>query len=337
MSYQPKWEVKFIPDCSTWVSTGVTAPFSGSYVHRIGNTLYAFGGFASGSIYTAPWDDPTVWTNTGASIGAVVDEKYVARIGSNLYAYPSGGTIRTATVANPLVWTDTGIAFGARNNAPLVVTPNFITMYGGHNGTVPNDTVAYASTSTPTSFSTATSAGNSNWQRGAFYPGGDLIYLLGDCGSATSLEVVLEKTPGSRVGTVSTTQGYAINGTPMTFHVNDRIWVVGNLNAHAYSTEVSTTANYRELWRTSSNVFTTALSYPKGSGWIGPNGYAYLVPNTGLIWMSGRSQIYVTDPPPANGQYATRRAVNASGKDCLYTVHCQMGMCPWFTNVRSPL
>jgi hypothetical protein len=338
MSYQrPIWEARYIPDCSIWTSTGITAPFNGSYIHRIGNTLYAFGGTATGEIYTAPWDDSTTWTDTGSSVGSTLDEKYVARIDSNLYAYPSGGNIRTATIANPLVWSDTGISFGSRNNAPLIVTPNYITMYGGHNGSAPNDNVAYASTSTPTSFSTASSISASNWQRGGCYLGGDQVYIFGDCGSTTSLEIVLESVPGSRVGSVTTTQGYSINGTPMTFNVDDMVWVVGNANANVYSTNITDNTNFRGTWRTHSDAFSTSLSYIKGSGWIGPDGYAYVIPMSGLIWKSRRQLIYVTDPLPANGQYANRRAVNASGKNCIYTVHCQMGMCPWFTNTRASL
>lgn len=329
MAYRPKWEEKYIPDMMTWSNFG-TMDFTGNPVIRIGSTLYMFGGWSisgnaySSKIYSTAWDNPSGWADTGATCDPSVGVP-TAVIGNTIYKY--GPTIWSAPVSSPLTWSSTGITLAnQRDNTAFVVTPNHINMYAGYNGASTNN-VNYASVSTPTSFSVTT--GPTGWERRGCYLDGDEVYIVGGFNAQSNMSIYRASSPGGTPSLDEYNVGYTLENNPFIFHVGNMMWTGGN-SQNLYYARTSTPSK----WFVVPGVLSTSMRYT--IQWIGPDGYAYVVrDNTGAVIRSGRKRIFVTDPPVEGGTYAHRRAVTETGEATLYTVHCQMGMCPWYTNRRD--
>ena len=343
MSYKQKLEEQWVPDIlSTWTNIG-TCPVTSAPVIKINGSLYIFGGLDSSThavttkIYSTSWNNPTGWTDTGSNIsGLGTGDALIGLVNNTLYSWGSVSytTIWSAPMSNPLNWTTTGVTNPSpRDNSGFAITPTHITMCGGYNGSTGNNNILYASISTPTTMSTGGAI--TGWERSACYLDGEEVFIFGGAFSASYLTEVHARIPGNVLYELTSSRNYSQGSCPAVFHVGNYIHVLGNAN------QVDTFSNVKTLdtpnWRTSSNILPASVTYVRGCQWIGPDGYAYIVNySNGSIYKSERRKIYVIDSPNPNGLYTHRRAVYAdTGDPTTYTIQCQMGMNPWYTNRRD--
>jgi hypothetical protein len=130
----------------------------------------------------------------------------------------------------------------------------------------------------------------------------------------------------------STSPAYTVNVCPAVFNVGNSVYIIGGNNANVYFADSN---NIHVPWDVYTSVMPSTVNYPYGN-WIGPDGYAYIIDAfTMRLHRSGRKKIYVIDPPARNGTYSNRRAITETGGKSMYTIHCQMGMAPWYTNRRD--
>jgi hypothetical protein len=338
MAYQPHYEEKYIPDMSVWTNLS-SMPFCGARILKINNTLYAFGTYNSGSngkIYSTAWNNPTGWADTGITFAGLGADSCVGVVGSTIYFWGNnsgvGNNIWSAPVSNPLSWADTGSDWSAsRNHTALVITPSHIRMMAGYSGaTVQVNNVCYAPIATPTVFSTGSTI--AGWQTAGCYLDGVDVHAFGGVGVSTSIFSFSEGSP-SKATFASTAPAYSVDVCPATFHVENRIYVTGGNNAHLYHADAN---NPHVPWDSYASVMPGNVNYAYGN-WIGPDGYAYVVQAyDGMrLYRSARKRIFVIDPPAPSGKYTHRRAITESGGPSAYTIHCQMGMAPWYTNRRD--
>lgn len=335
MTYQPIYEEKYIPDMSVWSSLG-TMPFYSSRIMKINNILYAFGcaeTALTGKIYSTAWNDPTGWTYAGITVDGLGSGTAIGIIGDNIYSWgqttvPSGNNILTASINNPLEWTDTTADWTShRDNTALIITPNYICMYAGHNGNAAGN-VSYALTSAPTSFTTGGSIGG--WQNTGCYLDGIDVHIFGGQLNTSRIWSFMKDSP-TKLTFSATTPAYSIDACAAVFHVENKVYVTGIGNSNLY---YANTNNMHIPWDIYTAVMPGNITYPY-SNWIGPDGYAYLINVDKALYRSSRKKIYVVDPPASNGTYTNRYAVTETGGSSMYTVHCQMGMAPWHTNRRD--
>jgi hypothetical protein len=336
MAYHPTYEEKYVPDMSVWTNLGA-CPLRAARILKINNTLYAFGCYtsvASSSIYSTAWNNPTGWVDTGVSVSGLGYDSYVYVVDSTIYSFANwtnGAHVLTAPVSNPLSWTDTGqhLTTISRDNAALVVTPTHVCLLGGYRGSGTGN-IIYAPVATPTTFTAGGSFGA--WQSGGCYLDTTDIHAFGGVSNNSTIWSFMSNAPIKTTYTSTSVPGYAIDTTPAVFHVEDRVYVTGNTNSNLYS---GPSDNMHVPWDVHSVVMPGNVSYPT-MNWIGPDGYAYLVGNTNNeMYRSGRKRIFVVDPPARTGTYTNRHAVTESGGKSAYTIHCQMGMAPWYTNRRD--
>lgn len=337
MSYCLKSEEKWIPDLlTTWTVIG-TIPVNMTRIFKINNYLYAFGGYNAShtyvdKIYRTLWNDPIGWVDTGAtcSVGGNVASGIV---NNNIYSWGSTtqSAIWSAPISDPLTWSNTGSTFpSVRDNVPTVITPTHIIISAGYNGSALGNS-AYASVNTPTSFSTGGSV--NGWERGGFYLDGEEIYITPGF-NGYAITGIHSKAPASVLFSNSITPTWGTD-TPF-FHVGEYIYAIGgDTTKNMYFTKIKNAGAL--TWAKSGDVLPANARYIGGCHWIGPDGYAYYVAYDSLnINRSERRKIYVTDPQIPGGQYSHRRAIYAdTGALTMYTINCQMGMAPWYTNRRD--
>lgn len=339
MSYQQKWEEKWIPDLTSWATTGVTGPFSYSKVLKINNVLYAFGGYdivaavSNGKIWSTSWYDPTGWTYTGSTFAAFSDNIDCGVVNNTVYSWGRNGytAIWSAPISDPLNWSDTGVTNPSpRDNTGLIITPNHIAFHGGYNGFALGNT-SYASISTPTSISTGGSI--AGWERYGFYLDGEEVYLTGGFNATGYFESIDPRSPTTKFYSRTSNTNLSAARCPAIFHVGNYVYIFGTNNDQTLY--YCNTDDFSNTWRMASSIIPVNVQYVSGGQWIGPDGYAYFITTAGVIYKSGRRKIYVTDPQ-IPGVYSHRRAIYAdTGEDTYYTIHCQMGMTPWYTNRRD--
>jgi hypothetical protein len=341
MTYLPKYENVYIPDPNTWTLAG-TSPFSQNIILKINNTLYAFGGWeisssgTSTKIWSTPWSSPTSWSEvadiTGSSLGY---NRSIGIINNTIYCWGTRGStaIWSASVSSPLSWSNTGSTNSlARESPGFVITPTFIGMFGGYNGTGSSGDVAYASVSAPTSFSSIETSNYSQWNIVGCYLDEEEVYLIG--GITATTRFIISSCRNASILFNGTSTNYGIEKNGALFHVGNHVWAVGNnASTNVYYGE---TEQLSRIWRNVDSAFPSNVQFISGSYWVGPDGYGYVINQNGNIYQSGRRLIYVTDPPLPNGLYSHRRAIDATtGESTVYTIQCQMGMAPWFTNRRD--
>jgi hypothetical protein len=332
---------------SVWTNLGVN-PFCYSRIVKINDVLYAFGCFRASAhctnIYSTAWNNPTGWTDTGVSVPGFAGDGCVAILNNTIYnyvGYVSGSHVLTAPVSNPLSWTDTGIDIPnyTSDNCAFIVTPTHVCMCGGYRSPSAVNNTSYASIGAPTTFAITAAAGVTGWQQGGCYLDGDLAYVFGGYNPSPSVTGNMwafsarDPTVKQECSSLSM-PAYNVDQNAAVFHVEDRVYVTGNANANLYYTSAS---NLYTPWDAYPNVMPGNVGYPQ-SNWIGPDGYAYLILHHATapsIYRSGRKKIYLLDSPKRDGTYADIRAVTESGGKSAYTVHCQMGMAPWYTNRRD--
>lgn len=342
--YRQKWEEQWIPDMLSWTQVG-TCALSANNVLKINNILYMFGGVLSGSvsnkIYSTAWDNPTGWADTGITASGLNFGK-AGIVNNTIYHYGASGannTIWSASISTPLTWSSTGttISSGARDNCGFAITKTHVAMIGGHNGSSATSNTNYALISSPTTINAgSTSPPIPGWERSSCYLDGEDIYTIGGVNASNNITVVNARNPGiTTIHTFST--NFSLTNNPAIFHVGNYIWTFGG-DGRAIQF-VKTKSFCVNSWPRAVNVFPANIQYVGGSQWIGPDGYAYVINYGGgspyPIYKSARKKIYVIEPA-IPGIYTHRRAIDATtGAMTTYTVHCQMGMSPWFTNRRD--
>lgn len=176
----------------------------------------------------------------------------------------------------------------------------------------------------------STGATVAGWQQAGCYLDGIDAHIFGGTQTGT-IWSFMSKDPTKLTYSSTTVPGYDVNGIAAVFHVENRVYVTGNTNTNLYYADVN---NLHVPWDVYPTIMPANVTYPL-SNWIGPDGYAYMINANYKIYRSGRKKIYVTDPPAPNGIFTNRRAVTETGGSSMYTVHCQMGMAPWYTNRRD--
>jgi hypothetical protein len=131
-----------------WVSTGVSvAGFHGdSTIGIVDDTIYFWGTYVDGHVFTAPVSDPLVWTDTGLHLTAtardysalIITPKYVCMYAGHKGA--AAGNIAYAPVATPTTFS-TGGTIAGWETCGCYLDKNLIHVFGG-----------YAQTSTVWSF-----------------------------------------------------------------------------------------------------------------------------------------------------------------------------------------
>jgi hypothetical protein len=345
MAYQTIYEEKYIPDMSTWTNIG-TNPFCYSRIVKINNTLYAYGciinNVQSTKIYSTAWNNPTGWADTGVSVAGFAGDSCIAILNDTIYCYTdwsAGGHILTAPVSAPLTWTNTNLhVLESRDNCAFIVTPTNVYFCGGYKGSATLN-MLFAPVTTPTTFD-YTHTAISGWEQGGCYLDDTLIYMYGGYSPTSIVYNVLWRTPAKNptistaLITPATAPQFVTGQDPATFHVENRVYITGAANANLYHVSDN---RLHTKWDVYTSVMPGNVGYPH-SNWIGPDGYAYMILNHASappIYRSGRKKIYVIDPPGRNGTYVHRRAITETGGNSKYTIHCQMGMAPWYTNRRD--
>lgn len=342
MAYRNKLEEVWVPDIlGTWTNIG-TSPWISTNVIKLNNNLYAFGGQVSASghaestkIYSTSWYNPTGWVDTGASFSGLGLGCSVGLVNDTIYCWGSATktTYWSAPISDPLNWTTTGVTCPSpRNNSALVITENYITMNGGYNGSGLGN-ILYAPISTPTSLSTGGSI--SGWEGSGLYLGGEEYHVIGGVNYETTLSARNSRNPISTSFTING-QNYSVSNNAPIFHVGNKVHLLGMAGTQSCTYGEAATID-SGLWQTTTNVLPSASRYVSGGYWVGPDGYAYIVEaysNFGYIFQSPRRKIYITEPA-IPGIYSHRRAITDKGEPTVYTVQCQMGMAPWFTNRRD--
>lgn len=332
MSYTKQLEEKYIPDMTSW-STLTSAPFKFSTILRVADTLYSYGGaeissgLYNGKIWTASYNNYAGWTYStqfsgllGLSLAGAPFTTCI--INSNIYYY--GSTVSVAPVSNPLSWSSTGVTLPRTTVVHgFAVTPNYMGMFNGYDGA----RVTTASVSSPLVFTTpaVVSGGSEN---AACYLDNETVVLVSGASNLTFFDNKISNMAHFN----TTTANFSIGQCPAIFHVGDKLYIVGTGGTKdIYYTFVDNMTQWYKL----SNVLPANSNYILGSFWIGPDGYAYIVNSTGAVFRSGREKIYIKDRIDKGNKYSHLDAVTASGKPTKYTIHCQMGMAPWFTNRRD--
>jgi hypothetical protein len=190
-------------EMGSWSNTGATLPssFYGGQLAVIGDYVYLFGGYYSGSslniIYRAPTSDPTDWSDTGATLPEGVRYSQVAVIGD--YVYLFGGrtssaysdAIYRAPVSDPTDWEDTTATLpGTLSVSQAAVIGDYVYLFGGVDGSSYTNAIYRAPVSDPTNWTdtTATLPGDLGVSQVAVI--GDYVYLFGGVNDSSYTSVI---------------------------------------------------------------------------------------------------------------------------------------------------